>query len=149
MIQVPTESHLRTYFSIEIMKKSQRHPNIQKPICVLAIPKSKTNLLLKMTMTPKNLHKPWPHGPFENILQHEKPQQVQTCPLACIASQCTGFHMVRVSTKRCLQTNISVAIIPTLLFRFFADLVLVFGVIICYVVFYTMSTFAYNFGTFV
>ena len=43
MIQVPTESHLSTYFSIEIT--SQRHPNIRKPLCVLAIPKSKTNLL--------------------------------------------------------------------------------------------------------
>ena len=65
------------------MTKSQRHPNIRKPLCVLAIPKSKTNLLLKMTMTPKNLHKPWPDGPFENILQHEKQQQVQTGPPAC------------------------------------------------------------------
>ena len=77
MIQVPTESHLRTYFRIEIMTTSQRRPNIRKPLCLLAIPKSKTNLLLKMTMTSKNLHKPWPDGPFENILQHEKPQQVQ------------------------------------------------------------------------
>ena len=31
---------------------------------------------------------------------------------------------------------------------FIADLVLVFGVIICKVVFYTIPTFAYNFGTF-
>ena len=130
MIQVPTESHLRTYFSIEIMTTSQRHPNIQKPLCVLAIPKSKTNLLLKMTMTPKNLHKLWPDSPFENILQHEKPQQVQTDPPARIAGQCTSFHTARVSTKRCLQTDISVVIIPTPLFRLFADLVLVFGVII-------------------
>ena len=57
MIQVPTESHLRTYYSIQIMTTSQRHPNIRKSLCVLAIPKYKTNLLLKMTMTPKNLHK--------------------------------------------------------------------------------------------
>ena len=119
MIQVPTESPLRTYFSTEIMTTSQRPPNIRKPLCVLAIPKSKTNLLLKMTMTPENLHKLWPDGPFENILQHEKPPQVQTSPPAHIASQCTGFHMVRVSTKRCLQTDISVVIIPTLLFRLF------------------------------
>ena len=119
MIQVPTESHLRTYFSIEIMTTSQRHPNIRKPLCVLAIPKSKTNLLLKMTMTPKNLHKLWPDGQFENILQHEKPQQVQTGPPACIASQCTGFHMAWVSTKRCLQTDRLHVFIPTLLFRLF------------------------------
>ena len=65
MIQVPTESHLRTDFSIEIMTTSQRHSNIRKPLCVLAIPKSKTNLLLKMTMTPKNLHKPWPDSPLK------------------------------------------------------------------------------------
>ena len=82
------------------MITSQRHPNIRKPLCVLAIPKSKTNLLSKMTMQPKNLHKPWPNGPFENILQHEKPQQVQTCPPARIASQCTAFHMALISTKR-------------------------------------------------
>ena len=58
MTQVPTGSHLRTYFSIEIMRTSQRHPNIWKPLCILTIPKSKTNLALKMTMTPKNLRKP-------------------------------------------------------------------------------------------
>ena len=87
------------------MTTSQRHPNIRKPLCVLAIPKSKTNLLLKMTMTPKNLHKPWPDDPFENILQYEKPQQVQTGPPARIASQCTGFHTARVSTKRCLNNK--------------------------------------------
>ena len=118
MIQVPTESHLKTYFSIEIMTTSERHLNIRKPLCP-GHPKSKTNLLLKMTMTPKNLHKPWPDGPFENILQHEKPQQVQTGPPARIASQCTGFHTAWVSTKRCLQTDISAVIIPTLLFRLF------------------------------
>ena len=113
MIQVPTESHLRTYFSIEIMTTSQRCPNIQKPLCVLAIPKSKTNLLLNMTMTPKNLHKPWPDGPFKNILQHEKPQQVQTSPPTHIASHCISFHTAWLSTKRCLETDISVVIIPT------------------------------------
>ena len=103
------------------MTTSQKHPNIRKPLCVLGIPipKSKTNFLLKMIMTWKNLHKPWPDGPFENILQHEKPQQVQTGPPARVASQCTGFYTARVSTKRCLQTDISVAIIPTLLFRLF------------------------------
>ena len=118
MIQVPTESHLKTYFSIEIMTTSERHLNIRKPLCP-GHPKSKTNLLLKMTMTPKNLPKHWPDGPFEKILQHEKPQQVQTVPPARIASQCTGFHTTRVSTKRCLQTDISAVIIPTLLFRLF------------------------------
>ena len=119
MIQVPTESHLRTYFSIEIMTTSQRHPNIRKPLCVLAIPMSKINLLLKITIAPKNLHKPWPDGPFEKILQHEKPQQVQTGPPARMASQCSGFQTARVSTKRCLQADISVVIIPTLLFSLF------------------------------
>ena len=86
MIQVPTGSHLRTYFSIEIMTTSQRNPNIRKPLCVLTIPKSKTNLVLKMTMTPKNLRKPGPDGPFENTLQHEKPQHVETGPPARIWS---------------------------------------------------------------
>ena len=119
MIQVPTGSHLRTYFSIEIMTTSQRHPNIRKPLCVLTIPKSKTNLVLKMTMTLKNLCKPGPDGSFENTLQHEKPQHVQTSPPARIARQCTSFHTVRVSTKRCLQTDISVVIITTLLLRLF------------------------------
>ena len=128
MIQVPTGSHPRTYFRIEIMATFQRHLNIRKPLCVLTILKSKTNLVLKMTMTPKNLRKAWSDGPFENTLQHEKPQHVQTGPPACIASQCTGFHTARVPTKRCLQTDIRVVIIPLLLF--FADLVLVFGVII-------------------
>ena len=84
---VPTGSHSRTYFRIEIMTTSQRHPNIRKPLCVLTIPKSKTNLVLKMTMTPKNLHKPGLDGPFENNFQHEKPQDVQTGPPACIARQ--------------------------------------------------------------
>ena len=98
MIQVPTGSHPRTYFCIEIMTTSQRHPNIQKLLCVLTIPKSKRNLVLKMTMTPKNPCKPGPDGPFENILQHEKPQHVQTSPRARIASQCTGLHTARVST---------------------------------------------------
>ena len=113
MIQVPTESHLRTYFSIEIISASQRHPNIRKPLCVPAIHKSKTNFLLKMTMTPKNLHKSWPDSRFENILQHEKPQQVQTGAPARIASQCTSFHTARFSTKRCLQTDISAVIMLT------------------------------------
>ena len=58
-----------------------------------------------MTMTPKNLHKPWPDGPFENVLQHEKAQQVQTGPPARIPSQCTGFHTARVSTIRCLHIH--------------------------------------------
>ena len=119
MIQVPTESHLRTYFSIEIMTTSQRHPNIRKPLCVLTIPKSKTNLVLKMTMTPKNLRKPGPDGPFENTLQHEKLQHVETGPPGRIASQCTGFHTARVSTKKCVWADISVVVIPTLLFRFY------------------------------
>ena len=119
MIQVPTGSHLRTYFSIEIMTTSQRHPNIRKPLCVLTIPKSKTNLALKMPMTPKNLCKPGPDGPFENTLHHEKPQHVQTGSPVRIASQCTGFRTARVSTKRCLRTDISVVIIPTLLFRLY------------------------------
>ena len=119
MIQVPTRSHSRTYFRIEIMTTSQRHPNFRRTVCVLTIPKSKTNLALKMTMTPKNLRKPWPDGPFENTLHHEKPQHVQTGPPARIASQCTGFHTAQVSTKRCLQTDISVVNIPTLLFRLF------------------------------
>ena len=58
MPQVPYGSHLRTYFSTEIMKTSQRHPNIRKPLCILTIPKSKTNSALKMTMTPKSFRKP-------------------------------------------------------------------------------------------
>ena len=73
MIQVPTGSYSRTFFRIEIMATSQRHPNIRKPLCVLIIPKSKTNLVLKMTMTSKNLYKPGPDGPLENTLQNEKP----------------------------------------------------------------------------
>ena len=77
MMQLPTRSDSRTYFSIEIMTTSQRHPNIRKLLCVLTIPKSKTNLALKMTMTPQNLRRPGPDGPFENNLQHEKPQHVQ------------------------------------------------------------------------
>ena len=63
MTQVPAGSHLRTYFSIEIMRICQGHPNIRKFLCILTIPKSKTNLALKMTMTPKNLRKPRPDGP--------------------------------------------------------------------------------------
>ena len=70
MKQVLTGSHSRTYFSIEIMRTCQRHPNIRKPLCTLTIPKSKTNLALKMTMTPKNPRKPRPDGLFENTLQH-------------------------------------------------------------------------------
>ena len=70
MTQVPTGNHLKTYFSIEIMRTSQRHPNIRKPLCILTIPKSKTNLALKMTMKPKSLYKPRPDGPFENTLQY-------------------------------------------------------------------------------
>ena len=45
------------------MKKSQRYSNIGKPLCILTIPKSKTNLKLKMTMTPKSFCKPTPDGP--------------------------------------------------------------------------------------
>ena len=70
MTQVPARSHLRTYFSTEIMRASQRHPDIRKPLCILTIPNSKTNLALKMTMTPESLRKPRPDCPFENILQH-------------------------------------------------------------------------------
>ena len=82
MIQVPTGGHSRTYFRIEIMTTYQRQPNIRKPLCVLTIPKSKTNLVLKKAMTPKNVRKPGPDGSFENTLQHEKPQHVQTGPPA-------------------------------------------------------------------
>ena len=117
--QVPTGSHLTTFFSIEIMRASQRHPNFRKPLCILTIPKSKTNLALKMTMTPKNLRKPRLDGPFENTLQYEKPQHVQTGPPARKASQCTGFHTEWISTKRCLWKDISVVIIPTLLVRLY------------------------------
>ena len=77
MMQLPTGSDSRTYFSIEIMTTSQRQPNIRKLLCVLTIPKSKANLALKMTMTPQNFLKPGPDGPFENNLQQEKPQHVQ------------------------------------------------------------------------
>ena len=49
-----------------------------------------------------------------------------------------GFHTVRVLTKRCLRTDISIVIIPTLLGRLYCYLVLVFGVIIGQVVFYTL-----------
>ena len=45
------------------MKKSQRYSNIGKPLCILTIPKSKTNLKLKMTMTLKSFCKPTPDGP--------------------------------------------------------------------------------------
>ena len=127
MMQVPTRSHSRTYFSTEIMTTSQRHPIIRKPLCVLTIPKSKTNLALKMTITPKNLRKPGPDSPFENTLQHEMPQHVPTGPPACIASQCSGFHTTRVSTKRCLAV---LSLFPHYYSDFIADLVLVFGVII-------------------
>ena len=119
MIQVPTESHLRTYFSIEIMTTSQRHPNIRKPLCVLTIPKSKTNLVLKMTMTPKNLRKAGPDGPFENTLQHENTQHAQTGPTR------RGSPLKGASR----QTSV-LSLFPHYYSDFFADLVLVFGVII-------------------
>ena len=70
MTQVPTGSRLRTYFSKEIMKTSQRLPNTRKTFCILTIPKSEINLALKMTMTPKSPHKPRPDGPFDINLQH-------------------------------------------------------------------------------
>ena len=41
MTQALTGTHLRTYFSIEIMKTSQRHPNIRKPFCILTNPSPK------------------------------------------------------------------------------------------------------------
>ena len=120
MTGVSTGSHLRTYFSMEIMRTSQMHPNIQKPLCILAIPKSKINLALKMAMTPKSFRKPRPDGPFENTLQHSKPHYVQTGPWAPKASQYTGFHTPCVLTKWCLRTDISIAIFPTLLGRLFS-----------------------------
>ena len=119
MTQVPIGCHLRTYFSTETMRRSQRHPNIRKPLCILTILKFKTNLALKMTMTPKNLRKPRSDSPFENTLQHEKPRHAQTSPTARKASQCTSFHTARVSTKRWLRRDTSVVIILTLLFRLY------------------------------
>ena len=71
-----------------------------------------------------------------------KTDHIQTGPSVSKASQCTGLHTAGVLTKRYLQTGICIVITPTLS-------VLVFGVIIHQVVFDTMSTFAYNFGTFV
>ena len=62
-----------------------------------------------MTMTPKNIRKPGPDGPFENTLQHEKPQHVQK------------------GASR--QTSV-LSLIPHYYSDFFADLVLVFRVII-------------------
>ena len=64
----PEGESMRTYFSMEIMKTSQRHPNIGKSLGILTIPKSKINLALKMTMTTKSFRKPRPDGPFENTL---------------------------------------------------------------------------------
>ena len=51
------------------MKTFQRHPNILKPLYILIITKSKLNLALKMTMTPKSFRKLRPDGLFENILK--------------------------------------------------------------------------------
>ena len=107
MTQVPKGSHLRSYFSIEIMRTFQRHPNIWRPLYMLTIPKSKTNLALKMTITLKNLCKRKPDGLFENTLQQEKPQHVQTGPPARKANQCISFHTARASTKKCLRTDIN------------------------------------------
>ena len=69
MTQVFTGSHLKTYFSMAIIKTSQRHPNIRKPY-ILTIPKSKIDLALKMILTAKSLRKLRPDGPLENTFQH-------------------------------------------------------------------------------
>ena len=68
MTQVPTGSHLRTYFCMEIIKTSHRYTNFRKPLFILIIPKSKINLALKMTMTPKSFRKLTSGIPFENTL---------------------------------------------------------------------------------
>ena len=57
MTWVPIGSYSRTYFSIEVIKTPQRHPNIRKAFYILTIPKVKLNLALKMIRTPKRFSK--------------------------------------------------------------------------------------------
>ena len=149
MPQVPTGSHLRTYFSTEIMKTSQRHPNIRKPLCILAIPKSKINLALKMKMTPKSFRK---QGQTVCL---KIPSSIKSRNMYKSAHRFARPVNVLVSTWRVSllkgafgQTSVS-PLFPHYEADFFADLLLVFGVIIRQVKFYAMSTFAYNLGTFV
>ena len=55
-----TSRHRKSFeniFSMEITKTSQIDSNIRKPLCILAIPKSKINLSLKMKMKPKSFRK--------------------------------------------------------------------------------------------
>ena len=69
MTQVPTGILLQTYFSMEIIKTPQRHPNIQKLLYFLTIPKAKLNLALKMIRTPKSFCKLRLMYPY-NFLQY-------------------------------------------------------------------------------
>ena len=81
------------------MRTSQRHLNIRKPLCILTIHKSKTNLALKMTMTPKSSVN---QGltVCSKISSRIKLQYVQTVLSTRKASQCTGFHNEQVPTKK-------------------------------------------------
>ena len=144
-----TSPHRESFgcFSMEITKTSPKHPNIRKPLYILTIPKSKINLSLKMTMTPKNFRKLRSEGPFENT------SSIKSRTMCKPAHRLVRQFNALVSTRRRFllkgasgQTSL-LPLSPHYLADFIADLVLVFVVIISQVVFYTISTFAYNFGT--
>ena len=75
MTRAPTGSYLRIYFSMEVIKIPQRHPNLRKPLDILTIPKAKLNSALKMKGTEKlpetkaKLKQYKQYSPFRNTLQ--------------------------------------------------------------------------------
>ena len=74
------------------------------------------------------------------MIQHIRALQKSSTPRSVKCGTDPGITSTYAKRQDCSTLSI-----PAL----FADLVLVFGVIIPEVGFYTMSTFAYNFGTFV
>ena len=149
MTRVPMGSYSRTYFSIEVIKTPQRHPNIRKPFYILTIPKVKLNLALKMIRTPKRFSK------LSIMVRSKMPSSIKNCNMYKPVHRLAKQVSVLVFTWRGSllkdtsgQTLLS-SLLPHYHADFNADLVLAFGVLIGQVVFVTISTFAYNFSTFV
>ena len=102
MTETPTESYLRVYFSMEVIKMPKRHSSLQKPLDILmpkrhsslrkpldilTISKAKSNLRLKMIRTKKSFRELKHYRLFGNTLQHQKQHHIKIGSPSCKASK--------------------------------------------------------------
>ena len=147
MTQVPTVSYLQTYLSMDIIKTPQYletflYPNHQQGQNKFTIEDDKDTK--KVLQTKKLI-----------TVRSKIPASIRNCTMYKTTNHLTKQFNIMIST-RCGSllkgTSGQTLVLPRLphcYVDFIVDLVLVCGVIIRQVVFVTISTFAYNFGTFV